>query len=71
MAQPELFHVSETQDIPEAEYLKLKNQLFSLRRRYIQRIWASRTEVNVEKLQPLEEKIGKLEDTLAHAHVVR
>lgn len=71
MAQAELFHTPKTKDITEAEYQKIKRQLFSLRRQYIQKIWGSKTGLDIAKLQPLEGKIASLENRLAHTHVIR
>jgi|GEM_PF-6613670 hypothetical protein len=68
MSQIEMFHAAKQIELTEAEYLKLKNQLFSLRRRYIKKIWGSDAQ-NDRDLHALEQKIHQLEEKLAHALV--
>jgi hypothetical protein len=54
-------------ELTEAQRLEVKNRLFGLRKQYVKEVWHSGAEASV---RDLEEEIGRLEHTLAHARVI-
>lgn len=63
--------VVEKNELTEAEYRALKNNLAELRKEFAQKTGVHHPRVDLKNLQKIEQKMYTIEHTLAHASIVQ